>query len=139
MNWSKTIINIKSRFDIQLLPPLTIDEINILNLTNDLKEFYSVTNGLFYSYFEILPLIDYKNIKKTWDSLQRANDINNSRFFIDENFIDEFVIFSDIGTGEYGAYKKSNGSIWYSENNSLYETTLTLEEFIKVNLREASE
>lgn len=46
------------------MPPIAIEGINALKLIDEIKEFYSVTNGLYYNYFEILPLMGYKNIKK---------------------------------------------------------------------------
>ena len=53
----------------------------------DLKDLYAITNGLTYEWFDLLPIENLKDIKNTWNSLQRANNITKT------NFLKEMKVF----------------------------------------------
>jgi hypothetical protein len=102
-----------------------------LALPADLRALYEVANGLSYEWFKILPLYDDKHVKRTWDSLQKANSLDASKFDVDEELLRTFVIFSEIGGGEFAAIDRRDGAIWYVEGDELHQTDLDLARYIE--------
>lgn len=141
--WSEYINRLKNKYSLKLLPPVSknsIEEaVNSLCLSQDFIELYGVTNGLTFEWFRLLPIRDDSNVKSTWDSIQKANDTELSKFVVDEEFLERFVVFAEIGGGACAVFDKTDGSIWYEEDGDLNQTDLSLGEFIETCLREVSD
>ena len=134
-NWIEILNELQTRFGFDMLPPVSKDARNhaaaTLALPAGLDSLYEATNGISYEWFEILPLYDEKSIKKTWDSLQKANSLDASKFDVDEEFLRTFLIFADIGGGDYAAIDRRDGAIWYAEGDELHRTDLDLAGFLQ--------
>lgn len=110
----------------------------VRDLPAELDAFYKITNGLAAGSFKILPIEDETDKKRTWDSLQRANDVRTTRFLgRSVQMLESFIVFADIGVGRAAAISRSDGSIWYEDDGELRQTDLSLEAFIETSLREA--
>ncbi len=104
-----------------------------------LKAFYKVTNGLEEDWFCIFPLKDSANSKKTWNNLERANDVNRTEYLREHpELLERFIIFASIGGGNCAVFDRTDGSIWYQEDG-LHQTDLSLFDFISTELREVKE
>ena len=125
---------LKGEFDFtsaDALPAEVVERILAeLGLGSDFTEFYKNMNGLNYGWFKILPISNPDDIKRTWDSLEKANNANSSKFTVEEPFLDRFVVFAEIGAGKFAAYDKSDGSIWFESEQELHQTNLGLGKFI---------
>ena len=111
-----------------------------LYMPETLRQFYSITNGITHEWFRIPPISDPKRINKTWNSIQRLNDPNTSKYLSGETeFLIRFLVFAELGGPDYGVFDRNDGSIWYSESGSIHETDLDLLEFISTGLREVDE
>jgi hypothetical protein len=109
-------------------------------LPKELKKLLMVTNGLSLGWFRVLPIKDDQELKGTWDDLERANNINTSRFLSrDPNLLDRFFVFAEIGGTRSAAFDKKDGTIWYEEDNEMVQTDLNLEDFIQLSLKEVKE
>jgi hypothetical protein len=106
-------------------------------IPNDLKQLYSITNGIEGDNFRILPLYDESNSKKTWDNLERANNPLTSKFSLDSKLLDRFLIFGEIGGNHCAMFDKSDYSIWFEDDNGYHRTDLNLEEFIEGLVKES--
>ncbi len=89
----------------------------------------------------VVVTLAYPNrIKKTWDGIQRLNDPKTSKYLSDEvEFLNRFLLFAELSGPDFGAFDRNDGSIWYSEGDSIRETDLDLIEFISIGLREVDE
>ena len=65
-----------------------------------------------------MPIEDPSDMKHTWDSIQKANDPDRSKFEVDQEFLSRFVIFAEIGASECAVFDKTDGSIWFEETNN---------------------
>ena len=143
MTYLEKINNLQKIYDFKIIKPLPHEKIERqlsgLGLSSDFLEFYKVTNGLNYEWFVIFPLEDVSNIKNTWDSIQRANSPEKSKFGFDEAFLDRFVIFAEIGAGECGVFDKSDHSIWFETSGQFQKTDMNLANFIEICLREVQD
>jgi hypothetical protein len=105
-----------------------------------LERLYKVTNGLDAGVFKLLPVEDSLDIKRTWDSIQRANDPRRTRFLgRSSELLDRFIVFADIGVGRAGVVDRNDGSVWYEDGIELRQTNLRLKEFVELNLREIAQ
>jgi hypothetical protein len=112
----------------------------VKNLPIDLEGLYKATNGLSAGPFKILPVEDRTDLKRTWDSLQRANEPHATRFLSrSPQLLDQFIVFADIGMGRAAAYDRGDGSIWYEEDAQLRQTDLSLDDFVQATLRDIAE
>ena len=143
MTWIEIISKLEKTFEFKTVNPVSKDfieaVIKTLGLSQEFVRFFVVTNGLSYEWFRILTIEDSKNIKHTWDSIQKANNVEKSKFDVDEEFLDRFVIFAEIGGGACAVFDKSDGSIWYEENGNLNRTDLSLAKFIETSLLEVTD
>ena len=143
MTWNEIIDELQIKYEFKKIPPLSQTEVgaNIggLGLGSDFIKFYLVTNGLSCEWFRILPIEDPNNIKNTWDGLKKANDLNKTKFEVDECFLDRFVVFAEIGGGQCAVFDKLDGSIWYEEEEEFVKTDLTLKSLIEICLKEVKE
>ena len=140
--WKNKIDLWQKNYNCKTLPPVPKDVLENLEkqigyIPKDLKDFYKVTNGLFCENFYILPIEDYQNIKKTWESINRANNQEMTPYLnANPDLLKKFIIFSDIGFLQACAFNRENNSIWFEEDGELYETNLNLGQFIEGMLAE---
>ncbi len=144
MSLVENITRLKATYSFKSGRPLPVPRVKTvlanLGLGSDFEEFYSVVNGLFLEWFTVLPIYDPSSPKTTWDSLQRANDPEHSKYQIDDaEFLHRFTIFAEMGAGAFAACEKSTGTIWYEEDGDLHQTDLCLSGFIETCLREVAE
>lgn len=109
---------------------------SVKGLPGTLQAFYRVTNGLSAGVFKVLPVEDPRDIKRTWDGLQRANDPRLTRFLgRSAQLLSRFIVFADVGVGRAGVFDREDGSIWYEDEDQLRQTNLSLDGFIEATLR----
>lgn len=98
----------------------------------ELKQFYQISNGLVFEEFRILPIFDKEDLKETWDSLERANTLEKTKFKLESiSSPNDFLVFAEIGGGHMALYSKADEKIWFEDDEGFYETTLSLCDFIK--------
>lgn len=141
MKKPEKLLELLKKSGCKLLDPVNskkMDEFEMLfgNVPDDLKKFYSISNGLELNSWRILPIYDEQNIKRTWDSIERANNIKDTKFAVDESMLKNFVIFSEIRGGKCVLYSKETKAIWFETEDEYVETDLTLWEFIENMLLE---
>ena len=143
MTLLEKINDLQSKYGFKKIKPLSRDVIEALvsklGLNAAFLELYLITNGLSHEWFRILPIEDPSNIKSTWDSIQKANEADKSKFELDEEFLSRFVAFAEIGVGECAVFDKTDGSIWFEENEELQKTDMDLTDFIETCLKEVEE
>ena len=130
--------------DVEFLPPATpavIAEAEraIGDLPQDLKELLTLTNGLICRSFRVFSAFDPQQPKKTWESLQRANDPGKTQALGgDRVLLGRFLVFADIGGGA-AAWDRTDGSIWFEETrgDELRQTDLSLRTFLETMCRNA--
>jgi len=128
--------------DITLIPPADEDVIDeatkaLGSLPKEITLLLGATNGLSCRSFRLYSAFDRANAKKTWESLQRANDPGKtSALGANPDLLQRFLVFADIGNG-YAAWDRENGSIWFEQQGSeqLRETDLSFWEFIETMVR----
>jgi hypothetical protein len=141
-DWIQRIDGWRAITSIKSFPPASAEAVEkarkqIEEFPGDLESFLKSTNGLAAGSFKMLPLEDSRDIKRTWDSLQRANDPRSTRFLgRSPQLLERFIVFADIGVGRAAALDRTDGSIWYEEEGELRQTDLTLEGFIDSLVRE---
>ncbi len=143
-DWHTTLTQLRSEFpDLELQPPAPAQAIDAAasrlgGLPDDLAELYRKTNGLSLGWFTIYPVYDDSRIKKTWDSLLRANDPttapDGARGW--PELAPRFLIFASFAGPGFAAYDREQGRIWFFEDDELHETDLDLPEFIRTIARE---
>jgi hypothetical protein len=105
-----------------------------------LRQFYNVTNGVKHGWFRIPPISVPNHTKKTWNSIQRLNDANTSKYLSGETkFLKRFLVFAELSGSDYGVFDRSDGRIWYSEGEAIHETDFDLLDFIATSLHEVDE
>ena len=75
MDWTQTIAEWQQLYGLRTYPPATPEVVkaaeNTLGpLPVDLVSLYRCSNSLSVAWFQVLPLFDASNVKRTWDSLQ---------------------------------------------------------------------
>lgn len=86
--------------DISFVKPVSDEliqnfEKTVTVLPEDLKQLYTVTNGFFSVYIDVLPILDRNNIKRTWDSIEKANS-SNTKFLVSSELLEHFCIFAQV-------------------------------------------
>lgn len=130
--------------DVEFMPPATAAvladaELVLGELPSKLKDMLSYSNGLVCRSFRVLSAFDQENPKKTWDSLQRANDVEKTRALGgDRDLLARFLVFADIGGG-FAFWDRTDCSIWFEElgSNDLRQTDLSFEAFVEGMVRDA--
>ena len=103
------------------------------------SDLYAFTNGFTHAWFRILPIEDSGNLKKTWDSLQRANDPSRSKYFhCNPDILKRFMVFAEISGGNCAILDRTDMTIWYQEGD-LHQTNMSILEFIITEFREVEE
>jgi hypothetical protein len=130
----KSYIDLIKSLDGKVFTSQTIDAIENsqknLNFSEELKGFLMETNGMSHERFKILPLFDKNDPKFTWDSLERANDIATTKFGVDKELLEDFVVFAELEGLTCAMMSKKDGKIWYEDSEGFNSTSLTLEDFI---------
>jgi|SRR5919106_1487576 hypothetical protein len=130
--------------DVVFLPPASAEVIAdaegaVGQLPDDLKKVLARTNGLSARSFRLLSAFDPRQPKKTWESLQRANDPEKTEALgADRELLRRFLVFADIGNG-VAVWDRTRGSIWFEEkgDDKLRETDLSVREFIETMVKNA--
>lgn len=85
----------------------------------------------------MLPIYDDADVRRTWDSVQRANDPRLTSFLAqDAELLRRFLVFAGLNAGGCAVIDRADGSLWYEEQDELHQTSLTLPTFIETCLRE---
>lgn len=145
LEWKDQITHWKSEYDITVLKPLEEkklrEQIKKLGMyEEDILNFYSLTNGLYLNGFTMLPFYNATDVKRTWDSIERANDSEKTKYLgKNQELLEEFCVFSEINPFECAVFRRPDKSIWYEEDGSLNKINLDLKDFIELSLKEHSE
>jgi hypothetical protein len=89
------------------------------------------SNGLVARSFRLFSALDSQHIKKTWESLQRANR-GPSAVFKDPSFAKRFLVFGDIGNG-FAMIDRNDQTVWFmkNEDDEIHQTDFSFREFIE--------
>lgn len=144
-NWRSHVERWKSEYGCKVRPPVdkvTLDAVEVqlgCRLPRDLRELYTVSNGLRYDWFAVLPIEDPRAVKQTWDGLLRANRPANSRFLRGQSALFErFVVFAEIGGERCALFSRVDGTLWFEEVDEFSQTDLSFQEFIDKCLGDAA-
>jgi hypothetical protein len=144
-DWTSVVAAWKREFVVQVFPPATNELVDAAiktmgPLPYDLLAVLFITNGLTSGWFSLLPLHDATDVKRTWDSLQRANDLKTTRFLDrDETLLSRFLVFAALDAGGCAVIDRADGSLWYEEQGELHQTNLSLKDFVTTCLREVKD
>ncbi len=133
----KNLLKLKRKYGLHFFEPAPQEKIIEFEkkhgkLPEDLKRFYKVTNGFEYENFTIFPLLNKDNLKRTWDSLEKANAPKSTKFKIPaEDFLSKFLIFGSLEGMDMMLYDKEDSSLWYEDQEGYHKTNLTLIKFIE--------
>lgn len=124
--------------DLDLLSPAPISALEeaesaVGPLPEELRDLLTVSNGLTCRAFRVYSAFDRSAPKKTWESLQRANDPEKSDALGgDADLHARFLVFADIGRG-YAMICRDDWSIWFVEESEeeIRQTDLTFRGFIE--------
>lgn len=140
MEWLSQLNEISG--DVEFFQPaspavITSAECAVGSLPRELRDVLTQTNGLACRSFRLLSAFDRDQPKKTWESLERANDRETLRA-LGRTLLDRFLVFADIGNG-VAAWDRRDGSIWFEEagDDQLHQIDLTLREFIETMVQNA--
>lgn len=86
-------------------------------LPKDLIMFYEETNGILGESFKILPFYDQKYPKKTWDSIERANNLETTKFLINSKVLKDFIIIGNLTGLSALMVSKKDQSLWFEEKD----------------------
>ena len=130
--------------DVEFLPPAREEVIAeaeraVGTIPPELREVLTQTNGLACRSFRLLSVFDRDQPKKSWESLQRANDPKTTEALGgDQELLARFLVFADIGGG-VAVWDRTEGSIWFEEtrDDQLRQTDLSLRDFVETMVRNA--
>lgn len=109
-------------------------EEHIAVLPKDLKEVYCFTNGFFSDMVDLLPIFDKNNVKRTWDSIERANS-DRTTFDFPIDWMKDFCIFARFNATFAMAFNKLDHTLWLEyPDGTLHEKQTSLRDFILVGL-----
>ena len=135
------IFDLSKKYGIRISPPVNEEVLEHLNasigeLPKDLNNLYKLTNGLEGETFKILSILNPKDPSNTWDSIERANQLDSSRFSINPEILNRFIIFSEIGSNYAGLIEKETHKIWFEDEEGWHETDLSITEFIEALIKD---
>jgi hypothetical protein len=123
-----TYYNVKKRIS---LSKEQLENSNIFKaLSADFQNFYKITNGLESENLSILPFQDNANLKHTWDSIEKANNLTETKYSLPANLFKDFIIFGQLEGLNAVMLNKEDHSIWYEDANGYQQTDLNLKGFI---------
>lgn len=140
--WQKILDDWRIMFNITILKPVNSEIFEKWKSKNDwmnqdISEFYKICNGISWDGGRVLPLFDNDNSKKTWDSLQRANDFNLGKNVHDELFLMQYYIIGEFAAGGFFAVDKKKLSFWFEEEGFLHETDAEMKDFLELVIRDS--
>lgn len=142
INWTQRIDAWRAITPVKSFPPASEPAIenarqHIRDFPDVLETFLASTNGLIVGPLKMLPVEDEKDIKRTWDSILRANNPGSTRFLNrSDELLNRFIVFAEIGAGRAAAIDRTDGSIWFEDEGLLRQTNLMLEDFVDTLVRE---
>jgi len=145
MSWPEAVERWKKAYGCVSLAPVVEELLTVtlaaLNVDHaDLRQFYRAANGLSLEWFTVLPIEDPRDIKRTWDGLNRANDPTRTKHLGgDLEMLQRFLVFAKLDASNCVALDRGDGSIWYQEHGEIHQTDLPLEDFIETTLKEVTE
>lgn len=143
MDWKRIINNLQKKYNFKVCSSLSKERVievgYLLKFPKEITDFYLECNGLEFGWFKILHIEDKNNIKHTWDGIIRANSDGTSKFLNNKELLEKFLVFASLGFGSCGVISRSDNTIWFEQDDELHQTTLSLEEFIEVSLKEVLE
>ena len=125
--------------DISFVKPAPMElidafERDIVKFPKELREIYEFTNGFFSPMFDLLPLFDKNNIKRTWDSINRANSEQNT-FDFSQEWLDKFCIFGRFDGRFAAAFDKQEHKLWMEfPDGNMHGQSGTLRDFLLIGL-----
>ncbi|MBQ7673019.1 MAG: hypothetical protein IJT36_00575 [Alphaproteobacteria bacterium] len=125
--------------DLSFVKPAPVEllsdfENTIAKFPKELREVYEFTNGFFSPMFDLLPIFDKNNIKRTWDSINRANSIENT-FDFSQKWLDKYCIFGRFNGRFAAAFYKEDCSLWIEyPDGGMYEKKTSLRDFLLIGL-----
>ncbi len=140
MDWLLGLNEISA--DAELLPPASLGgiaeaEAAIGAIPLELKAVLEHSNGIVCRSFRLYSAFDRQQPKRTWESLQRANNPETARALGgDRELLTRFLVFADIGGG-FAVWDRTDDSIWFEESGveDLRQTDLSLREFVETMVR----
>ena len=114
-------------------------EESVGQISSELSNLLRISNGLKFEWFTLYPVYIDTEKKQTWDSLQRANDPTTSKFTDDSEFLEKFLIVSELSGNNFAVICKADNTIWFTDEGELSQTDLDIWEFLKVITREVNE
>jgi hypothetical protein len=116
MSLENVLINPKIKTLVPLIN-LSKEGKEILSLLpDDLISFYGKTNGILGESFKILPFYDPQDPKKTWDSIERANNLEATKFLIDSELLKDFIIIGTLTGLHVLMISKKDHSLWVEDS-----------------------
>jgi hypothetical protein len=140
--WSDKLAEWVERYGCTTFPPaelaaLTAAEKAVGPLPTDLRNFYQLTNGLSVEGLRVLPVETPSDIKRTWDGLRRANDLEKTQFLgRDPSLLQRFLIFAVLSGNVCAVFDRGDSSLWYEEGGELQQTDLDLAGLLEAALKE---
>jgi len=130
--------------DVEFFPPgspvvIAEAERALGNLPGEIKDLLARSNGLVCRSFRLFSAFDSEQPRKTWESLQRANDPSKTQALGgDRELLARFLVFADIGAG-VAVWDRTQRSIWFEEtrDDQLRQTFFTLRDFVETMVRNA--
>lgn len=89
----------------------------LASLPEDIGTFYSKTNGILGESFKILPFYDRAYPKKTWDSIERANNLEATKFLISPEILKDFIIIGNLTGLSSLMVSKKDQSLWFEDKD----------------------
>ena len=138
-------VELLRRHEIKIIEPLhrraiekVFDEIG--PVPEEMLSFYEITNGFQFEWLTVFPLFDNDNVKTTWDSIQRANDVSKTKYLgQDEDLLKRFLVVAHISGGNVAVVDRNDLSVWYEDDDGLCQTDLTYLGLIETLCREVAE
>lgn len=125
--------------DISFIKPVSSDLINsfekdVAKFPTELKKIYEFTNGFFSPMFDLLPIFDKNNVKRTWDSINRANSEKNT-FNFSREWLNKFCIFGRFDGKFAAAFDKEEYKFWIEfPDGNMHRQSGTLRDFLLIGL-----
>ena len=124
--------------DLSFVKPVSTElldnfEHNVAKFPIELRKVYEFTNGFFAPMFDLLPIFDKSNIKRTWDSINRANSEKNT-FNFSQTWLDRFCIFGKFDGKYAAAFDKNDHTLWIEYPDGMHEKIISLRDFLLIGL-----
>lgn len=98
-------------------PLLEAFQSNYFPLPNELRRFYTLTNGLFSAGLTVLPIFDPQNRKRTWDSLNKANTEGEGLPY-DKTFLEGNFVFAKLSGLDFAFLDRVSEQIYIAQRSA---------------------